>query len=71
MFGTQDDDKEGGFIDEVHQMIYQLKQRKISDTINMILSAAALGNVDSLKLMLKVKCSLLADCDNYQTYTRY
>ena len=50
----QDDDKEGIFVDDMHQVIYQLKQRRINDTINMILSASCVGDLESLKLSLKV-----------------
>ena len=37
----------------MHQRIDQLKQRRSNDRINLILSAAARGDLPSMKLALK------------------
>jgi hypothetical protein len=50
----QDDEKEILVDDEIHQRIDALKQRRRNDKINQILSAAAEGDLISLKAALKV-----------------
>jgi hypothetical protein len=54
LFGPQESDNDRPFEDEMHARIDQLKQRRNNDRTNMILSAAARGDLASMKLALKV-----------------
>ncbi len=51
----QDDEKDVVVDDDIHQRISALKQRRRNDRINQILSAAAEGDLASMKAALKVQ----------------
>ena len=55
MKDLQDDEREVVVDDDIHQRIDALKQRRRNDRINQILSAAADGDLTSMKTALKVQ----------------
>jgi hypothetical protein len=51
----QDNEKEVIIVDEIHQRIDTLKQRRRNDKINLILSSAAKGDLETMTTALKVQ----------------
>jgi len=59
--GDSDDEKEVVVDDDIHQRIDALKQRRRNDRINQILSAAAEGDLMSMKAALKNESANVCD----------
>ena len=51
----QDNEKEVIIVDEIHQRIDTLKQRRRNDKINLILSSTAKGDLETMTTALKVQ----------------